>query len=147
MSSADRHHEPLHQAQRPEPFELPPPPRWLRWLLVGVGTLLVAVGLVGLALPIVPQMIPLVLGATALTLASDRLYRFLHRRLERWPRATAAVNRARHSVHLRLVLWFPRHYDGEDECRQTPQAPAADPRPGAPVDEDGRRRDASATGR
>ena len=88
-------------------------PHGVRLILFLAGAFFLAIGLIGLALPAIPQMVPLVLGLGLLSLASRTIDDWIHRRLERWPRADAAVHEVQHKLE-RLFRRRARRPEGED---------------------------------
>lgn len=90
----------------PEPGDVRAPsiPRVSRLVLFAVGGLLLFIGLVGLALPVIPQTIPLALGVALLSLASERVHRYLKSILHRWPRIWRTIQAFRN----RLESWLSR---------------------------------------
>ena len=79
-------------------------PKGTRLMVFVVGGLFLLIGLIGLALPIIPQTIPLTLGIALLSLASERVYRYLQTLLGRWPRVWRTIQALRH----RLESWLSR---------------------------------------
>lgn len=63
-----------------------PLPRWLRVLLTLVGTTFLLIGIVMLAIPVLPQVWAFALAAVCFSVASQSVWRWLERRLRRWPR-------------------------------------------------------------
>ncbi len=49
------------------------PPRWLRWLLFGIGWVCVAFGVLGLLLPLVPGVVFFILAAACFARSSPRI--------------------------------------------------------------------------
>lgn len=78
---------------------LPRLPWGVRVALLGLGWILVLIGILGLALPGIQGILTLALGAAVLSLASRSTYRFLRRRLQRWPAAWDRIERFRARVY------------------------------------------------
>ncbi|HVS13375.1 MAG TPA: hypothetical protein VMV46_05610 [Thermoanaerobaculia bacterium] len=97
MSELDPHPAPSNSEEALEP--LPPATRIALWI---VGTVFLLIGLVGLALPVVPQAVPLAIGAAFLSLASERFYSLLVRKVERWPKLARRLVQLRHRMHRLL---------------------------------------------
>ena len=73
-----------------------------RMVLHVLGWLLVAIGVAGAFLPILQGWIFLLLGAAVLSVASDRLHRWMHRRLVRWPHAGERLEHFRERIKGRM---------------------------------------------
>ena len=70
-----------------------------RILLLVIGWLLLLVGIAGLVLPGIQGILTIVAGAALLSLASELVYRVIHRALSRWPRALDRMERFRAKIH------------------------------------------------
>ncbi|MCZ6726304.1 MAG: hypothetical protein O7A98_02995 [Acidobacteria bacterium] len=81
---------------------LPALPLVVRILVLVVGWVVVLIGIAGLALPGIQGCLTLGLGAALLSLASEMIYRGLHRLLQRWPRVWDRVENLRSWMHDKL---------------------------------------------
>lgn len=77
-------------------------PRWLRLLLVVVGSGFLLVGVVMLAIPVVPQVWAFALAGVCFSLASQTVWIWLERQLRRWPRVHARACTLRRGLLERL---------------------------------------------
>jgi uncharacterized membrane protein YbaN (DUF454 family) len=60
-----------------EPTRAALPPRWLRWLLFGLGWICVALGVLGLLLPLMPGVVFFLLAAACFARSSPRFEAWL----------------------------------------------------------------------
>lgn len=91
--------------QRPAGDEPPEAPRRrlstrARVAIFLVGWALILVGIAGLVLPGIQGGVTILAGAALLSVDNQLLYRFLHRRLHRWPWVWSRVERFRDKAHV-----------------------------------------------
>lgn len=97
-----------------EPTSAPPsaltddPPRrqrlslTVRIVLIIIGWAVLLVGIAGLLLPGIQGILTIIAGAAILSVASDRVHRWLHRALRRWPKMRARLDSFHHKLHSKL---------------------------------------------
>ncbi|MEE8137626.1 MAG: PGPGW domain-containing protein [Thermoanaerobaculia bacterium] len=74
----------------------------LRIVLHVLGWVVLAIGIAGLVLPGIQGILTIVVGAAILSLASDRVHRWLQELLKRWPRVGGRLDRLRQRLHAKL---------------------------------------------
>ena len=77
-------------------------PLGVRITLLALGWIVVLIGVAGLLLPGLQGIVTIVIGAAVLSVASERVYTWLRRRLHRWPRVSQRLERLRHTLHSKL---------------------------------------------
>jgi len=93
--------EPPRQ-QEPSHRRLPQLPLVVRICVLIAGWVVLLVGIAGLALPGIQGCLTIAVGAALLSLASEMIYRWLRRRLERWPKVWGRVEQTRGWMHGKL---------------------------------------------
>jgi hypothetical protein len=84
-----------------------PLPLWMRVLVFLVGWLVVLIGIAGLVLP-GPGIPTIVAGAAILSVASELVYEWTRKSLQRWPTIWTRVEAFRNRIHDRLHDWVHR---------------------------------------
>ena len=74
----------------------------VRIALYFIGWLVVLVGVAGLVLPGIQGILTIVAGAAILSVASDRVHRWLQQHLQRWPSVGGRLDRLRHKLQAKL---------------------------------------------
>ena len=87
----------LHQPRR-----LTSLPIGLRITLLVLGWIVVLVGVAGLLLPGLQGIVTIAIGAAILSVASERVHRWLQKLLQRWPRISQRLERLRQTLHTKL---------------------------------------------
>lgn len=80
------------------PLSLP-----FRLALVVVGWGLVLLGVIGWFLPVLQGWLTLFVGLAVLSIASQRVHRFLRRRFRRWPKGWRSLEKLRRRMHRWLA--------------------------------------------
>ncbi len=78
------------------------PPLWVRVALVLLGWTLILIGIAGLVLPGLQGVLTILAGLALLSVASNRVHRWLQRLLQRWPGLRRRLDRFRRRLHRRL---------------------------------------------
>jgi hypothetical protein len=84
------------------PPPLPPLSLKVRVALIAVGVFLLLVGVAGLALPGLQGILTLAAGLAVLSIASERVYRWLYRLLHPWPGFRERMIALRERMHNKL---------------------------------------------
>lgn len=67
-----------------------------------IGWAVLLVGIAGLVLPGIQGIITIIAGAAILSVASDRVHRWLQLALQRWPKMRERLDNLRHKLHSKL---------------------------------------------
>lgn len=74
----------------------------VRIVLHFIGWAVLLVGIAGLLLPGIQGVLTILAGAAILSVASDRVHRWLQLALRRWPRMRERLDNLRHKLHSKL---------------------------------------------
>ncbi len=85
-----------------QPRRLTSLPLGVRITLLVLGWIVVLVGVAGLLLPGLQGIVTIVIGAAVLSVASEKVHKWLQKILQRWPGISQRLERLRQTLHTKL---------------------------------------------